>query len=36
MNDIMQKLTLLKNNIADVAEPTQQLYNKFVVEESLK
>lgn len=36
MIEIMQKLTLLKHNIADVAEPTQQLYNKFVVEESLK
>lgn len=36
MTDIMQKLTMLKHNIADVAEPTQQLYNKFVVEESLK
>lgn len=32
----MQKLNHLKHNIADVAEPTQQLYNKFVIEESLK
>lgn len=36
MTEIMQKMTHLKHNIADVAEPTQQLYNKFVIEESLK
>lgn len=32
---INDKLTSLKRNITDVCEPTQQLYNKFVVDDAL-
>lgn len=32
---IADKLTALKRNIIDVCEPSQQLYNKFVIEDSL-
>lgn len=36
MAGIMDKLRSLKHNISGVAEPTQQIFNKFVIEESLK
>lgn len=35
MTDIMLKLGELKFNVAGVVEPTQQLHQKFVVDESL-
>lgn len=35
MVGILQKLSSLKHNTTGVVEPTQQLYNKFVIEESL-
>lgn len=35
MAGIMDKLRSLKHNISGVTEPTQQIYNKFVVEELL-
>lgn len=36
MAGIMDKLRSLKHNISGVTEPTQQIFNKFVIEESLK
>lgn len=36
MAGIMDKLRSLKHNISGVTEPTQQIYNKFVIEELLK
>lgn len=36
MGGIVDKLRSLKHNISGVVEPTQQLFNKFVIEESLK
>lgn len=36
MAGLMDKLRSLKHNISGVIEPTQQIYNKFVIEESLK
>ncbi|XP_031623929.1 serine/threonine-protein kinase TBK1 [Contarinia nasturtii] len=35
MAGIMDKLRSLKHNISGVTEPTQQIYNKFVIEELL-
>lgn len=36
MGGVVDKLRSLKHNISGVVEPTQQLFNKFVIEESLK
>lgn len=36
MAGIMDKLRSLKHNISGATEPTQQIYNKFVIEELLK
>lgn len=36
MAGIMDKLRSLKHNISGVTEPTTQIFNKFVIEESLK
>lgn len=36
MAGLMDKLRSLKHNISGVSEPTQQIYNKFVIEDMLK
>lgn len=36
MAGIMDKLRSLKHNISGVTEPTQQIYNKFVIEGLLR
>lgn len=36
MGGITDRLSSLKHNISGITEPTQQLFNKFVIEESLK